>query len=508
MKKNKIPQRSRMIIRDAVDLETDITDNVDTNKTSLTDSEQVTYSTIDLRHSHLKIFSLLTTSDKEINLRMYPDKHVQDMCKNHSWTTPYAKPLQSNHDIYVDCNARFFDSWYLNHQDLKPQFGYGELPQGVIDEFNKRHAFDLGTGSTIGMAETANADFKKKIIDGTYLTTSQGAQTDSLTCNICGKSYRDFACTHLRGSIYPIMSEDGKNVKEMRKCIPYTGALDAVEDSVVNYPANDTSTLMVFDTKKNRVVNMDNINEYSDIFNIVENKDGKVTDNKDNNTSTQTTTVIEDGKQAGLTPEQIKIIQKMIDEGKPVPASVINVTTTNDSQTTTVTEDDKNKGGQMSYVIKNAAVKRVFKDDMKRLGIKDMDKVTELFDKYDDTQIEFAMDFLGFIADNRVEETVTLTAPVTEPTTTPVVDGNTTEPTATQQPTTPVADENQQKADEQQTSVADSEEYKALKDQFDKAMKMLCDLKGIDNTVPNMDDFEKQIKDRDNKTSKINDFDF
>ena len=54
---------------------------------------------------------------------------------------------------------------------------------------------------------------------------------------------------------------------------------------------------------------MDNINEYSDIFNIVENKDGKVTDNKDNNTSTQTTTVIEDGKQAGLTPKQIKIIQ-------------------------------------------------------------------------------------------------------------------------------------------------------------------------------------------------------
>ena len=43
-----------------------------------------------------------------------------------------------------------------------------------------------------------------------------------------------------------------------------------------------------------------------------------------------------------------------------------------------------------------------------------------------------------------------------------------------------------QKADEQQTSVADSEEYKALKDQFDKAMKMLCDLKGIDNTVPNI----------------------
>ena len=29
-------------------------------------------------------------------------------------------------------------------------------------EFNKRHAFNLGTGSTIGMAETANTDFKRK----------------------------------------------------------------------------------------------------------------------------------------------------------------------------------------------------------------------------------------------------------------------------------------------------------------------------------------------------------
>ena len=503
MKKNKIPQRSRIIIRDAVDLETDINENIDTNKLSLTDSEQVTYSTVDLRHSHLKIFSLLTTSDKEINLRLYPDEHVQDMCKRHTWTTPYAKPLQSNHNIHVDCNARFFDSWYLNHQDLKPQFGYGTLPQGVIDEFNKRHAFNEGTGSTIGMAETANAEFKKKIIDGTYLTTSQGAVSESLTCNICGKSYRDWTCGHLRGTIYPIMSEDGKTIKEMRKCIPYTGALDAVEDSVVNYPANDTSTLLVFDTKKNRVVNMDNIAEYSDIFNVVENTDGTIKDNKDTTTVTQTTTVIEDGKQPGLTPEQIKIIQKMIDEGKPVPASILNEGNTNDNTQATTEPQDQNKGGQMSYVIKNAAAKRVFKEDMKRLGIKDMEKVNELFDKYDDTQIEFAMDFLGFISDNRVEEVVT-TATVTEPTTTPVNDGN-NEPTAQ---TTPVTDGNQTEPTEPQTaSVEDSEEFKNLKDQFDRAMKMLCDLKGIDNEVPNLEDFEKQFN-KQTTVSKINDFDF
>ena len=500
MDKNKIPQSNKMIIRDAVDIETEIKEQVQDNKTSLTDSEEVRYSAIDLRHQHLKIFSLLTTSDKEINMRLYPDQHVQDMCRNHSWTTPYAKPLQTNHDIYVDCNARFFDSWYLNHKDLKPQYGYGDLPQGVIDEFSKRNAFDLGTGSTIGMAETNNIDFKKKIIDGTYLTTSQGAATDSLTCNICGKSYRDWTCGHLRGSTYPIMSEDGKSVKEMRKCVPYTGALEAVEDSVVNHPANDTSTLMVFDTKKNRVVNMDNIHEYSEIFDIVKSQT-PTTYNQDKNITTQ---VMTDGKKPGLTKEQIEMIQKMIDEGKQPSASILENEQEGQTQDpapnqTNDAEDQNNKGGHMSYNVKNATAKRVFKEDMKSLGVKDMESVGELFDKYSEEQIEMAMDILGFVVDNRQVEETPAQAPATE--NKPVTD-NKGEGEAQ-----PQAQDNKDE-ENQGTSVTDSEEYKSVKDQLDKAMKMLCDLKGIDNEVPDLATLEAKINDGKKSANKINEFDF
>ena len=89
-------------------------------------------------------------------------------------------------------------------------------------------------------------------------------------------------CSHSRGTTYPIFSEDGKSIKEMKTCIPYTGPLTAVEDSVVNSPANDTSTLLVYDMKKDRVVNLDNVTEYGDLFTVLTNNDNKNIDNSDN----------------------------------------------------------------------------------------------------------------------------------------------------------------------------------------------------------------------------------
>ena len=376
---------AKIIIRDAVDIDTviDPATTVNDNNQLINDSaEPVVYSTIDLRHQHLRIFSLLSTSDKEINLREYPDKHVEDMARLHKWTTPFAKPLQTNHDIYVDCNARFYDSWYLKHSDLKPKYGYGKLPQGVIDEFVKRGAFNEGTGSTIGMAETANLDFKRKIIDGTYLTTSQGASTNSLTCNICGHEYRDWGkCTHSRGTNYPIMSEDGKTIIEMRRCVPFTGELDAIEDSVVNSPANDTSTLMVYDMKKDRVVTMDNISEYSDIFSITRdenNSENKVTDKT---TQTKPVEVQETGKVKGFTDEQVLVIKQMINDGNKITVDELN-NLINKANQTTETKNKNTKpstGGKMA--IKNATIKKVFKDSLKALNVVDSDKINDLFDE-------------------------------------------------------------------------------------------------------------------------------
>ena len=499
---------AKIIIRDAVDIDTviDPATTVNDNNQLINDSaEPVVYSTIDLRHQHLRIFSLLSTSDKEINLREYPDKHVEDMARLHKWTTPFAKPLQTNHDIYVDCNARFYDSWYLKHSDLKPKYGYGKLPQGVIDEFVKRGAFNEGTGSTIGMAETANLDFKRKIIDGTYLTTSQGASTNSLTCNICGHEYRDWGkCTHSRGTNYPIMSEDGKTIIEMRRCVPFTGELDAIEDSVVNSPANDTSTLMVYDMKKDRVVTMDNISEYSDIFSITRdenNSENKVTDKT---TQTKPVEVRETGKVKGFTDEQVLVIKQMINDGNKITVDELN-NLINKANQTTETKNKNTKpstGGKMA--IKNATIKKVFKDSLKALNVVDSDKINDLFDELTKegelndsnekaSALDIAMSILEFIADNQ-KEVVPPTVQTQEP---KVEDGKKNDGK--------IEDD---KKDENVIS-KDSEEYKNLIADFEEAKKMLCDLKGINNEVPTLADIKTELEKR--KTSiksSINDFNF
>lgn len=459
-------------IKDAVDIDEQTSDFISTkDSTQQLNDSAIEYSTVDLRHRNLKIFSLLTTSDKEINLRMYPDKHVEDMCKQHSWTTPFPKPLQNNHDIYQDANARFYDSWYLKHSDLKPQHGYGILPEGVIDEFKKRGAFQEGTASTIGMAETADLSFKTKIIDGTYWTTSQGANTDSLTCNICGKPYYDFTqCKHSRGTTYPIFSEDGKTIKEMKTCIPYTGALTAVEDSVVNSPANDTSTLLVYDMKKDKVVNLDNVSEYGDLFSVLINNDNQNINGNDNSNKKPNLSDIEKNKKPGLTPEQIEYIQKQLDEKGFATLEGFNETKhnetnkpTTDNENTIINKDNinNNTGGKMGL---RDTAKIMFKNNIKSFGVQDLTKTEEFFDKLDDNSIDAIFNFLDFISSNKVVET---------------------KPENTQQT-------NDEDKKPEVTKVEDTEEYKALKDQFDKVNKELCDLKGIDNTVPNLSDLQNK----------------
>lgn len=452
-------------IKDAVDINEQTSDFISTKDSSqqLNDSA-IKYSTVDLRHRNLKIFSLLTTSDKEINLRMYPDQHVEDMCKNHSWTTPFPKPLQNNHDIYEDANARFYDSWYLKHSDLKPQYGYGKLPQGVIDEFKKRGAFKEGTASTIGMAETADLNFKTKIIDGTYWTTSQGANTESLTCNICGKPYYDWEnCSHSRGTTYPIFSEDGKTIKEMKTCIPYTGQLTAVEDSVVNSPANDTSTLLVYDIKKDRVITLDNVAEYGDLFTILTNNDNKNHSNSDNNSNP----ILNDNKKntiPGLTPEQIIYIQKQLDEkgfatlnGIYENSNIVQPISNDDNtQLTNKNINDDKTGGKMGL---RDTAKIMFKKEIKDFGIENTTKVEEFFDKLTDEAVDTVFNFLDFISENKVVV--------------PVDDTKTTKPTATDD-------------EETKPKIEDSEEYKALQVQLDSAKQELAKLKGLDNTVPNL----------------------
>lgn len=452
----------KILIRDAVDIDQVLTDSSSQERTqALRDNAEINYSTLDLRHQHLKVYSLFTTSDKVINMRTYPDEHVQDMAKNHSWTTPYPKPLQTNHNTFDDANARFYDSWYLNHKDLKPQYGYSTLPKGVIDCFEERGAFKEGTGSTIGMAETANLDFKRKIIDGTYLTTSQGANTDSLTCNICGEPYH--VCSHSRGTTYPILGDDKKTVTGIKMCVPFTGPLEAVEDSVVNVPANVTSTLLVYDTKKDRVVTLDNISEYKDIFDV---RDFSTESNVADTTKPNKENVIQDKNNTipGLTDEQIKKLKEMLDNNvQPVITDILE---------NTIQTNDK-IGGDMPNPFKETA-KRFFREDMKKTGVTDEEKINKFYETLSDTELDISVKILDFITSNAVVETVT--EPVVEK---PVEDAvePTPEPTPAPEP---------EPTPEVATAVTDSAEYKELADKFAAVYKELCDLKGIDNTIPNI----------------------
>lgn len=469
----------KLIIRDDVDIDIKLTDDGTVNNDNglLDDSinlkdETIRYNAIDLRHQHLKIYSLLTTSDKEINLRMYPDEHVQNMIKDNRWITPYRKPLLLNHHSTANSYGRFLDNWYVDNKTHDAHYGLTTLPKAVIDEFDKRGAFDSGTGSAIGLIETSDSDVKRKIIDGTYLTTSQGATTESLTCNICGESY--YNCSHFRGSTYPIFNDDGKSIKEMRRCIPATGALDALEDSIVGTPANDTSTLLVYDEKKGVVVTMDNINEYGDIFNVISSNtanDNQVStsDNREN---------LEDakGKTPGLTQQQIDKIAKLLKEGKTVDATILTQTT-DENFTENNLEDkitEENKGGNMAFKTKNATAKRILKQSLADSKVTDNDKINKFFDELKDEELDTIMYYIDFIESNKDVEQEK-----------PVVDNEATEE--------PLEDETQN------NPITDNTELqKQLKDLTEKIAKFqqqeqqykdaLAKAKGLDNTVPNLSD--------------------
>ena len=389
--------------------------------------------------SHLHTYSLMSTSDKEINLRTYPDEHVKKMIEDKQWTTPYPKPLMLNHDIYGEPLGRFTDAWYINHNDLSVEFGDSELPQEVLDEFVSRKSFDGGKGSTIGRIKIPSNDIKKKIIDGTYWTTSQGAMADSLSCNICDKPYWD--CNHRRGDNYPTYSDDQKTVTGYVKCVPYTGALSAIEDSVVQRPANDTSTIIVFDSKAKKVVNLTNIADYNTL-----NIQGKNTDAE--------APVVEENiptnKEAGLTDAQVKEAQ------------------------------EKNKRKVINMDIRDGA-KEVFQfKAQNKLNIKDSKKVNDFFDTLTDGELPVALKVIAVLADAEKEVIETPVAPVA-----PVVEET---PVTTEAPVT---------NDEMRA------EFKALQDTVAGLTAALQNVDGVNNKIPNVNDLTTENKEPVKKNSRF-----
>lgn len=186
------------------------------------------------------IYNIATVSEKPINNRIYPDEHIRDTVVQKKWLKPYLKPFLTNHDVYTEPLGRIVDSCYLEHNSLD-QVGYEEkIPDSVIMKFKKEGFFDEGVGSVILKIKPFK-DTLEKVKAGEILTTSQASATDSLKCSICDKDYYD--CEHTVGSTY-----DGK------KALLKTGSLDPYENSRVNRPANDSSVVLLYNTKDDSAI--------------------------------------------------------------------------------------------------------------------------------------------------------------------------------------------------------------------------------------------------------------
>lgn len=415
-----------------------------------TKSRRIVDSAINVKGQYLHVYSLLTTSDKEINVRTYPDEHVQDMAKQKKWTTPYPKPLMLNHDIYSEPLGRFSDSWYLDHTTLTPEYGNEELPQAVIDEYVLRKCFTDGKGSTVGKVMIPSVETKRKIIDMTYYSTSQGAISTSLKCNICDDEYWGPGCSHTRGTNYPIFADDGKTVARYQKCVPYTGPLDAVEDSVVSRPANPSSSLIVYDSKAKRVVNLTNIADYGNIFNVVSDEQSEAehieNKNENKNDNKQPIQASESGKKPGLTDEEVnKIAIKY-----------------KDKNTSKIKKEEV-----IDMELRDAAKEIFLFKAQEKLKIADTAKIQALFEGLADTEVGTALKVINILADAEKKESVTEATQVI-----PAVDKQTT-PEAT---TTQNVEDN----DNVKKELAD------MKSKFEQLLGALQHVDGINNNIPNV----------------------
>lgn len=445
---------------------------------------------IDLSHKHLVIYDLLTVSDKEINTRLYPDIHVQAMMKDKQLSSFYMKPILKNHDSNEDALGRFIDGNYIRHSDMQMFYGDELVPQVVIDEFKNRGAFNEGTGSNIGKAISNNLEFKARIIDGTYLSTSQGAYSESLICNICGKDYFGGECTHFRGKNYPIMSQDGNTILGYKKCIPETGPLQFVESSTVNIPANNTSTLLVYDTEKDRIVNMDNINEYSSIFDI------KNIDLRNNNDNLEKPTIILNNKVPGLTDEEVKEKIKNINSIKDNLNEGVAMADKNNQNKNTEVKDNEQNNNQTSELqvlqnpFKDSALELFIDKASDKFGISD-EKAEEFFNKLSDEEIGVALKTLRFIDKNRkVEDKKEQN-----------INNENKDNENTQENKLNNTQENTNK-NQNQTNDELVNEVKALKDEIAK-------LKGINNEIPNNStESNKDNKNSEKQTNNKYGFDF
>lgn len=137
-----------------------------------------------------------------------------------SWVSPYNKPILIGHGDNEDPIGRVVAAELVEDD-----------PMDYVNKFGRT---DNIPAAHIAMElEIIDQESIKKILDGTYLTVSQGADCDDVTCSICKQDIgEEGPCDHKRGKTY-----DG----ELAYWI--FGPLNYQELSIVNVPSDEFAIL-------------------------------------------------------------------------------------------------------------------------------------------------------------------------------------------------------------------------------------------------------------------------
>lgn len=152
-----------------------------------------------------------------INNRIYPPDSMKKGIR--TWTSPYKKPVLTNHDDTKDPVGRVISAKYL-----KTDKGMTDTDYKPILRESEGYGYQRLT------VKITDPEAIKKILDGRYQTVSVRMSTDHCLCSICGTDWSggEGPCEHIPGTKY-----DGK--------LAYmtTGDLSYRELSFVNIPADE-----------------------------------------------------------------------------------------------------------------------------------------------------------------------------------------------------------------------------------------------------------------------------
>jgi len=257
-----------------------------------------------------------THSGTLINNRIYPPQSMKKGIK--TWTSPYKKPVLTNHDDSRDPVGRVIKAKYE-----KTPLGFESSDYSPILKRSDGYGYQRLT------VKITDPSAIQKILDGRYETVSVRMSTNHAFCSICNTDWSEEGpCDHIPGQRY-----------DKKLAYMTTGDLSYREISFVNIPAdefagvkeamiteekdskNSVKMSLYANSAEDRVLSNLSSGEDVNLYNLldegIEESDEVVLHLLDKSGKTKKSHKEEDVKIEGLTKEQLqdlKIVKEMIDE--------------------------------------------------------------------------------------------------------------------------------------------------------------------------------------------------